>query len=275
MSNQQKFEITDNVLYKEYLIRLEANIRYQFGEYLGNNKKHVETFVQQRRNHERGTAAIDSLKEYVDIENKKLLDIGSGWGELMFASLVNGADAYGIEPDTEEFEISHMLLKSYGLNFDRIKKGVGEKIPYPDNHFDLVTCQNVLEHVQDREQTLKEIIRVTKPGGIIWMSVPNYLFPYEGHYRLKWFPLTPKWIGKYILKALGRNPEFLMKHVSYTTYPALMRLWKKNNLEIRNVTEEKILSGEHKSDMYSSKLLTTIILKLKLFPNITWLLKKK
>lgn len=80
---------------------------------------------------------------------------------------------------------------------------------------------------------------------------------------------------KIYFKSFRTEPRIFNETCKLYNLSCFNETLEKNNLEIRNVTEEKILSGEHKSDMYSSKLLTTIILKLKLFPNITWLLKKK
>ena len=57
--------------------------------------------------------------------------------------------------------LSSMVKK----NKIKAEVGVCEKIEYPDNFFELVVCNNVLDHVQDAEKCLKEIYRVLKPGG--------------------------------------------------------------------------------------------------------------
>ena len=45
-----------------------------------------------------------------------------------------------------------------------------ERIPFPDAHFDIVTCLNALDHVDDFDTTVKEIKRVVKPGGLFLLS---------------------------------------------------------------------------------------------------------
>lgn len=45
-------------------------------------------------------------------------------------------------------------------------------IPYPDDHFDLIFCNHVLEHVQDDRQCMRELCRVLQPGGLAIMQVP-------------------------------------------------------------------------------------------------------
>ncbi len=43
--------------------------------------------------------------------------------------------------------------------------GVGEKLPFPDDHFDLILSNEVLEHVNNDYQVIKEMVRTLKPGG--------------------------------------------------------------------------------------------------------------
>ena len=58
---------------------------------------------------------------------------------------------------------------------------LGEALPYPDDHFDLVFSNEVIEHVDDDRQTAAEMVRVTKPGGAIVTFAPNRLYPFETH----------------------------------------------------------------------------------------------
>lgn len=256
-----------------YQQELEKHIRWLFGEYLGNPKDKVDVFVQQRLTRIRGEAAAELLDKNLGLAGKRVLDVGAGWGELVHCCIERGALVSGVEPDDNELRISQLLLKSYGRE-RTIVKGVGEYLPFPNNSFDIVICHQVLEHVNDLGRVVSELIRVTKQQGYILVSVPNYLFPYEGHYRMKWFPLMPKWIGRLVLKANGRNPEFLLKHVHYTTYPQLMALWKAHNLVVRNMTEETFRSGQRKANGFTALLMKFIALRLKLFGNVTWLLRK-
>lgn len=48
------------------------------------------------------------------------------------------------------------------------------KIPFPENHFDVVLCNHVLEHVRDDIQAMKEIHRVLRPGGWAILQVPFF-----------------------------------------------------------------------------------------------------
>jgi len=65
----------------------------------------------------------------------------------------------------------------------------GEYIPHPENTFDLIFSHEVLEHVQDHQLAIQEMVRVLKPGGRVVLFCPNRGYPFEthGHY----------WKGRY------------------------------------------------------------------------------
>ncbi len=48
-----------------------------------------------------------------------------------------------------------------------------EKLPYRDDSFDVVTCSEVVEHLPDPDRALREMSRVTKPGGVLALTTPN------------------------------------------------------------------------------------------------------
>jgi 2-polyprenyl-3-methyl-5-hydroxy-6-metoxy-1,4-benzoquinol methylase len=265
--------VVDAEAHQRYCLLLENHLRDFYGRTLGRPPDSVDTAIRLRLSRVRGETFAKLVDDYVGLAGRHLLDVGSGWGELVLSCLTLGANARGIEPNAELVKISRLLLTSHGYS-EVVDVGTGEDLPFADGSFDIVTCQQVLEHVQDLHRTISELVRVTRTGGFIVVSVPNYLFPYEGHYMMKWFPLTPKPIGKLVLRAAGRDPDFLVNHVNYTTYPMMMRLWKKHNLVIRDLTRERLVAGQHKHQLYRHRLLRQLAIRLSLFPNLTWLLEK-
>ena len=59
--------------------------------------------------------------------------------------------------------------------------GVGEKLPFTVDTFDLVLSHEVIEHVQDDALAVREIVRVLKPGGRLALFCPNRGYPFETH----------------------------------------------------------------------------------------------
>jgi SAM-dependent methyltransferase len=85
-----------------------------------------------------------------------------------------------------------------------------------------VVSLQVLEHVGHPTGAVREIYRVLRPGGQAYIACENYLSFREQHYRVFWLPLLPKALGSLYLRARGRDPEFLRKHVRYTTFPVVL-----------------------------------------------------
>lgn len=258
---------------EEYRTRAEEHVRRTAGA-LGVRPATIDTLVRQHLDHVRGVAATSLLDREVGLAGTRLLDVGAGLGELVVCALERGADAYGIEPDADAAAIARLLLESRGHDPERVQAGVGETLPHDDASFDVVTCHNVLEHVRDVRAVVTELTRVVRPGGHVLVSVPNYLFPYEGHYRMKWVPLAPKRIAAFFLRRMGRDPRFLLEHVTYTTYPRMVREWRWHALQSRNLTEEDVRANRHPNALYRSRFWRFAALHLKLYPNVTWLLTK-
>lgn len=154
---------------------------------------------------------VELLKKFCpNIKEKKLLEVGSGFGIfLLVARQRYNIDAYGVEPSSEGFgesdSIAKKILSDNWVNPDVIVNGKGEAIPFPDSHFDVAYSTNVLEHVDDPQKVVSEMVRVTKPGGIIQIVVPNYGSFFEGHYAMFYLPYQPKWLWKLWLRFISRK----------------------------------------------------------------------
>ncbi len=120
----------------------------------------------------------------------KILDFGCGAGEVVAAGRaagVNmlGADVfYGGSEARQEAECSGRL----GTIIHEIREG---RLPFEDGVFDLVTNNQVMEHVGDLESVLREIHRVLKPGGTVLSIFPARDVVREGHIGIPfvhWFP---------------------------------------------------------------------------------------
>lgn len=158
------------------------------------------------------------LTQYIpdhNLRHKKLLEIGSGLGILqLIARKEFNIDAWGVESDSEGFEgaleISRSILSDNGLLTNQILYARGEDMPFESNFFHVVFSTNVLEHVTNPMQVIREAIRVCTVGGVIQMVVPNFGSFFDGHYACFYIPYQPKTIWKWYLKyILRRNPSFV------------------------------------------------------------------
>jgi ubiquinone/menaquinone biosynthesis C-methylase UbiE len=154
------------------------------------------------------------VEGYVGLNGKKVLEIGSGIGATIVVwSKEFGANMYGVEPCGIGFDSSlknsYHVLGANGVSTNRIFAAQGEYLPFADESFDIVYSLNVLEHTEDPVLTLGEAFRVLKPGGLIYISFPNYRSFYEGHYAIFNPPIYNRsflpWYIKHICK---RDPSF-------------------------------------------------------------------
>lgn len=103
------------------------------------------------------------------VQGGRSLDIGSGTGALI--RLVQEAHP-GIE--THACDYTDALMTIPGQKVDVVNLN-GEPLPYASETFDLVTCTEVIEHLENYRSLLREIYRVTKPGGAAILTTPNVL----------------------------------------------------------------------------------------------------
>ena len=146
----------------------------------------------------RGFLIIDTLRKYApefEVGGARVLDVGCGDAGALIAFAEQGALCAGIESYEPSLERGRLRAADHGVDVD-LRKGVAEAIPFADASFDLVLLDNVLEHVNDRPLTLREVRRVLKPGGLLYMVTPKPFALYslwnDPHYDLAGLVLMPR-----------------------------------------------------------------------------------
>jgi len=103
-----------------------------------------------------------------------ILENGCGVGMYVEHMAPLGGRIFGLEYD---FERAHEA----GSHSPGIVNAAGESLPYPDSSFDLILSHEVLEHVADDRQAVREMVRVLKLGGRAVIFCPNRGYPFETH----------------------------------------------------------------------------------------------
>lgn len=96
-----------------------------------------------------------------------LLDIGCGKGHFLAVARSSGFSVIGIEPNEKT---ARFARQAYDLE---IIPGVLNQHTFPENRFDIVTMLHVLEHLPSPTQELYKIHRILRPGGFLFIEVPN------------------------------------------------------------------------------------------------------
>jgi SAM-dependent methyltransferase len=110
---------------------------------------------------------------------RTVLDVGSGvghWGTLLASVLSGTATITGVEREPRWVAEATGRAERLGLaGRCSYRQGRAEALPFEDASFDLVTCQTVLIHVADAPAVIREMLRVTRPGGHVIAAEPNNL----------------------------------------------------------------------------------------------------
>mgnify|MGYP001586836946 CR=1 FL=1 len=159
--------------------------------------KWQEQRIWQEKHQEK---TINFLEKFIpDLKKKKILDLGSGMGGFLVAMQQTGYDIQGLEPNSDYCEITGLRGKRYGLKV-RVVNGFGEKIPFSKDFFDLIFCNDVLEHGQNPREVLRESHRVLRAGGQMYVTVISRFGFRDPHYHLRFVNWLPRpWAEKYII----------------------------------------------------------------------------
>jgi SAM-dependent methyltransferase len=106
--------------------------------------------------------------------HSQVLDAGCGSGRTL-QELEDYGEVHGIELSPEAAEVARRR------GCGEVRVGRLEELPWEDATFDLVTCLDVIEHTPDDRATLRELRRVTKPGGWLLVTVPAYQALWSTH----------------------------------------------------------------------------------------------
>jgi SAM-dependent methyltransferase len=198
------------------------------------------------------------------------LDVGCSAGAMTVVIAPLFGRMVGLEYD----EAALMAIDATKRTQIDILRGDAMLMPLPDRSVDAVICAQVYEHVPNDVQLFREIYRVLKPGGMLFFSGPNWLFPIEPHYFLPflhWLP--PQWAGRY-LRLMGMGDEYYERSRSLWGLRRVTAAFEVDDLS-RVVLEEHILADRPRLAKLVASLPEIVWnFLLPWLPNFNWLLYK-
>jgi SAM-dependent methyltransferase len=153
---------------------------------------------------------------------RRVLDAGCGLGYGSALLADRGAES------VDAVDLSESAVEAARARFgDRARFAVGDvtSLPFEDDSFDLVVCFEVIEHIDEQEAALDELLRVMAPGGLLLVSSPN---------RDAYVPGNPHHVHEYTPAELEATLRRRWAHV------ALMRQ--------HNLTASVLLDGDGLAD---------------------------
>jgi SAM-dependent methyltransferase len=160
--------------------------------------------------------AVNQVAAYGEPAGKTVVDIGGGAGYFTAEFRARGADCFLFEPDPAELFSGDADGDGDGAVTEGAVLADGYWLPVRDGGADICFSSNVLEHVSDPMGLIGEMVRVTRPGGLIYLSFCNWYSPWGGHEMSPWHFLGPRFAERRYRRRHGHEPKH---HVGRTLYP--------------------------------------------------------
>ena len=139
---------------------------------------------------ERGWRAIEMLGGPRSFRGKRVLDVGAAYGGFLVAAAHAGArEVVGIDVDPKLLDLARLLLADHETEARlEVADITDNTLPARLGKFDIVFCNDVLEHVQELDDTARNLAALLKPHGRLFLEIPNGLairyIESDGHYKL-------------------------------------------------------------------------------------------
>lgn len=143
---------------------------------------------------------VCQLGQYTDLTGRLVADIGGGPG--FFVRELRGAGARALCVDTDRGELATQGSPEHG---SAVASAL--RLPLASGAVDVCLSSNVLEHVGDWRAMLAEMVRVTRPGGIVFVAFTNWLSPWGGHETSPWHYLGGERAARRYQRRHGRPPK--------------------------------------------------------------------
>ena len=172
---------------------------------LKRGRERYERFSEQHRLHF-GTEAAG-----------RLLDYGCGARGFVAAAARAGLDAVGVDVTESREKQFGMIAQAAKMPLERLMRYDGRRLPFGDAHFDIVYSWFVLEHVPDALAAVRDIARVTRKGGRVFLYADDALNGWDGHARIPWPVYMPRRFVRPYLDEFGlmARADFIEKDVFY------------------------------------------------------------
>lgn len=197
--------------------------------------------------------------------NKTILEIGAGSGLISYEISKYGNEVTTI--DVQDASIKETIIR-YNIQFNNFSFLIasGIKLPFKPNSFDVVVCNQVIEHTPKRQhrRLIDESYSVLKTNGIFYIATPNKLWPIEPHYKLPFLSWLPSTVANWYVRMFGGTENY---DVSLPTYweldHLLVSIFKGvNNITVEVIRNPKKFNADDVVPAYTKVISDTVLRKL-------------
>lgn len=178
---------------------------------------------------------LKELMQFTPLTKKmKILDAGCGFGHLVSLLLSKGYNCYGYEVREDLVDIARNILLANKQDSDRIIFVGQKKLPFKDETFDFINLNFVLDYVSDIPHLLKELKRILKKGGQIFIVAPNYQCCFTPIYALIFFPWLPRWLNRLYFRLNHRPNTKVIENLTFIHPRLLNGIFNKLGFSVQN-----------------------------------------
>ena len=153
---------------------------------------------------------IHQLSQYADLDGRIVIDVGGGPGFFVRELNRMGARSFCIDADSGEMAMlgppEHGSIVASATS-----------MPLASGSVDVCFSSNVLEHVKDPAGFIDEMIRITRPGGLVYLSYTVWLSPWGGHETAPFHYLGGHYAARRYARRHGKEPKNLYGQSMFPT----------------------------------------------------------
>jgi 2-polyprenyl-3-methyl-5-hydroxy-6-metoxy-1,4-benzoquinol methylase len=164
---------------------------------------------------------VAQLRRYTELDGATVIDVGAGTGLFSRELRAAGARCVGIDHDLDE-------LVSLGVPAENSLVASALALPFRSGCADVCFSSNVLEHVAEPWRMADELVRVTKPGGVVFLSFTNWLSPWGGHETSPWHYLGGERAARRYERRTGRPPKNRFRQSLHPVSVAAALAWARS-----------------------------------------------
>lgn len=178
---------------------------------------------------------LNWIQSFVNLDGKKVVDVGCGGGILAESIAQAGADTTGIDLSEKALKVAELHALEVGANLTYRSISAEALADEQSEQYDVVTCMEMLEHVPDPASVVRACAKLCKPGGTLFFSTLNrnpksYLFAIIGaEYLLKLLPKGTHEYAKFIkpseLVAFTRDAHLDMLGMKGMSYNPMTQVY--------------------------------------------------
>ncbi|MFD0685234.1 class I SAM-dependent methyltransferase [Actinomadura fibrosa] len=169
---------------------------------------------------------VAQLASYTELAGATVIDVGTGAGHFARALAAAGARCAGLDHALGE-------LTAHGEPGPNTLVADALALPFRTGSADVCFSSNVLEHVPDPWRMAGEMVRVTRPGGTVFLSFTNWLSPWGGHETSPWHYLGGDLAARRYERRTGRPPKNRFGHSLHPVSVSAALDWARSRDDVR------------------------------------------